>query len=126
MLPRSVRRIYVLRDTPRAPRDEGDCVTRLLRARTTIGTKCAQSRTAMLVFDAQTRAARGVWNAHVLNLNRLMCNATVCPPVIGGVYVRKDRGHMTRAFAGTLGPYLLRASADHDGWCQWIARGATD
>ena len=29
--------------------------------------------------------------------------------MIGGVLVRKDGSHLTRAFAATLGPFVLRA-----------------
>ncbi len=45
-LPKSVRRIYVLRATPEAPRIGGGCVDRRRRARVTIGSTSAQCRAA--------------------------------------------------------------------------------
>jgi hypothetical protein len=38
-----------------------------------------------------------------------MCSPTRCLAVIGGVLVRKDGNHLTRTFATTLGPFVLRA-----------------
>ena len=38
-----------------------------------------------------------------------LCDASKCPSVIGGVLVRKDGSHLTRAFAATLGPFVLRS-----------------
>ena len=38
-----------------------------------------------------------------------MCDRTRCFPVVGGALVHKDRGHLTRVFSTTLGPYVLRA-----------------
>jgi hypothetical protein len=44
-----------------------------------------------------------------IDLTRFMCGRTRCFPVVGGVLVHKDIGHLTRVFSTTLGPYLLRA-----------------
>jgi hypothetical protein len=45
----------------------------------------------------------------VIDLSRYMCGRRKCFPVVGGVLVHKDVGHITRLFATTLGPYMLRA-----------------
>ncbi len=37
-----------------------------------------------------------------------MCGRRTCLPVVGGALVHKDETHLTRVFATTLGPYLLR------------------
>jgi hypothetical protein len=108
-LPPSVRRIYVLRDTPRASAPEAGCVDRLLRAHAVIGRRCAHARAKDLPPDPEAEAARGTPRVRLVDLTRFMCTAAICPPVIGGVLVRKDGSHLTRAFAETLGPYLLRA-----------------
>jgi hypothetical protein len=42
----------------------------------------------------------------VVDLTRYMCDGARCYPVVGGVLVHKDRGHLTRTFATTLAPYL--------------------
>jgi hypothetical protein len=42
-------------------------------------------------------------------MTRYFCNATSCPPVIGGALVQKDLHHLSVVFVRTLGPYLLEA-----------------
>jgi hypothetical protein len=105
-LPKSVRRIYVLRATPETESPENSCVSRRLRAKQTIGTTCAIPRRKLLP-DPQLKAAGG--RVKVLDLTKYLCDRTRCPSVIGGVLVRKDGSHLTRAFAQTLGPFVLRA-----------------
>ena len=72
-----------------------------------IGTACALPLAAKLLPDPQTRAAGG--RVKVLDFTKYLCDATKCPSVIGGVLVRKDGSHLTRTFAQTLGPFVLRA-----------------
>jgi len=106
-LPKNIRRVYVLRATPETFGPENGCVSRRLRAKQTIGTSCALPRAAKLLPDPQTRAAGG--RVRVLDFTKYLCDATKCPSVIGGVLVRKDGSHLTRTFAQTLGPFVLRA-----------------
>jgi hypothetical protein len=102
-----VRRIYVIRATPETFGPESTCVSRRLRAKETIGTTCALSRAQYLLPDPQLRAAGG--RVKVLDFTKYLCDAIRCPSVIGGVLVRKDGSHLTRVFAQTLGPFVLRA-----------------
>ena len=44
-----------------------------------------------------------------MDLTPFFCDQRSCYPVVGGVLVHKDINHLTRHFAETLGPYLLRA-----------------
>lgn len=114
LIPRTVGRIYVLRDTPnRVHVETNTCVERLLQARRVIGTRCAAPRELALPPDPEAEAARSAVDDRVrlLDLSHLMCTETLCPPVIGGVLVLKDPDHLTRAFSATLGPYLLQALA---------------
>jgi hypothetical protein len=106
-LPKSVRRIYVMRATPETQRSEATCVNRRLRAHATIGSACALERAESLLPDPQVKAAGG--RVKVLDFTKYLCDATKCPSVIGGVLVRKDGSHLTRAFSATLGPFVLRA-----------------
>ena len=111
-LPTSVKRIYVLRDTPSQVGPETSaCVERLLHARQAIGSRCAEPRAAALPPDAEFDAAQapGDDRVRLLDLSDYMCTATLCPPVVGGTLVLRDTDHLTRAFSTTLGPYLLRA-----------------
>ena len=107
-LPKNIRRIYVLRATPetfgarvhvRQPPPAREAHDRLAPA------PCPAPRE--LLPDPQTRAAGG--RVKVLDFTKYLCDATRCPSVIGGVLVRKDGSHLTRAFAQTLGPFVLRA-----------------
>lgn len=109
-LPDSIRRVYVLRDVPGAVNDEADCVSRLTRRKRPVGAHCAQPRADALPPDPEAIAARSGAEPRVrlLDLTRLMCSADRCPAVIGGVLVRKDGDHITRAFSATLGRYVLR------------------
>ena len=106
-LPKSVRRIYVMRATPETQRSEATCVNRRLRAHAAIGARCGLSRAKALLPDPQVKAAGG--RVKVLDFTKYLCDATKCPSVIGGVLVRKDGSHLTRAFSATLGPFVLRA-----------------
>jgi hypothetical protein len=110
-LPASVKRVYVLRDVPRAVNDEAGCVSRLARRKRPLGSRCAQPRPAALPPDPEAAATRAGADPRVrlLDLTRLTCSADRCPAVIGGVLVRKDGDHITRAFSATLGRFVLRA-----------------
>jgi hypothetical protein len=46
--------------------------------------------------------------SEAVDLTDWMCDSRVCDAVIGGALVHKDVHHLTRAFATTLGPPLLR------------------
>jgi hypothetical protein len=109
-LPRSVSRIVVLRDTPKVRGNTDDCVTRAVARRRAPGPACAVSRSFALERDPAMTAAARVAGSRVarMDLTRYFCD-TRCYPVVGGVLVLRDSHHMTGAFSGTLGPYLLRA-----------------
>jgi hypothetical protein len=109
-LPRSVTRILVIRDTPKATKGTGSCIRRALAAHRRPGPACARPRDAALTRDEQVAAATRLGSRRVrtLNLSEFFCTRT-CMPVIGGALVYKDVTHVTRVFGRTLGPYLLRA-----------------
>ena len=110
-LPRSVRRIVVLRDIPRAlPHGATlQCVERAMRDRRPAGQACALPRTLAVRRDpAAVAAARESPRVHVVDMTRFFCDDERCFPVVGGALVHKDMSHMTAVFAGTLGPYLHR------------------
>ena len=111
-LPASVRRIYVLRETPQRVHVETvSCVEQLRRAHEPIGTRCAEPRALALPPDPEAEAAQdpGDDRVRLLDLTDFMCTPSLCPPVIGGALVLKDGDHLTRSFSATLGPYVLRA-----------------
>jgi len=110
-LPRSVRRVVVLRDVPVRPLATLDCVQRAIADRRPAGAACAPPRENVLRPDPGVGAARRLGPPRVghVDFTRFFCGRKVCPPVIGGVLVNKDVDHMTTTFAATLGPYLVRA-----------------
>ena len=101
----------MLRRHPAHVRPQAECVSRLLRRKRPIGWRCAQARRENLPPDPHAKAARDADSrVRVLDLSVLMCSQYVsCPAVIGGVLVRKDGTHLTRAFSATLGAFVLRA-----------------
>lgn len=109
-LPRTVRRIVVLRDTPKMQAGAGRCVERAIRARTDAGAHCAVARSRALTVDAAVVAASR-WSSRrvrIVDLTPWLCDPARCFPVIGGVLVYRNQTHLTRAFSASLGPYLDR------------------
>ena len=110
-LPRSVRHIVVIHDTPKDRKTTAACVEQAIASHRNAGRACAVPRGVAIVRDAQAVAASRVRSARVqtVDLTRFFCGSRLCYPVIGGALVHKDDHHMTVVFATTLGPYLLRA-----------------
>jgi hypothetical protein len=112
-LPASVRRIVVIRDTPKVLGSTDDCVERAMASGAVPGTACAVARAKVLTPDpafvaaGRTRAER----VRTVDLTRFFCDRRRCFPVVGGVLTHKDSTHITPLFAETLGPYLQRALA---------------
>jgi hypothetical protein len=111
LLPDSVQHIVVLRDSMKAKSGTLDCVRRAIRKHRRAGVVCALPRADLYRADAAAGAARalGAPRAQVIDLTSFQCSARYCFPVIGGVLVHKDIDHITRTFATTLAPYVLRA-----------------
>ena len=109
-LPATVRRIVVIRDTPKMRGDTGACVERALANRRAPGASCAVPRRDSLDRDPMVAAAAGVRSDRVrtVALTEFFCGRRRCYPVIGGALVVRDQNHLTAVFSTTLGPYLLR------------------
>ncbi len=110
-LPRTVRHVVVLRDTPVTRDSTSDCVERAIRRNRRADTTCSFSRKSAIRRDPAAIAAlrRGNPRVHLVDLTRFMCSPKLCYPVVGGVLVQKDLTHLTPLFASTLGPFLLRS-----------------
>ncbi len=110
-LPKTVKEIVVLRDTPVARDSTPACIERAIQRRRRAGETCALQRSRAIRRDAAAIAAlrRGSPRVHLVDLTKLMCSPKLCYPVVGGVLVHKDVTHLTPLFASTLGPFLLRA-----------------
>lgn len=106
------KKVLVIRDTP-SPMDNAnetpDCVARHMNDLTL----CSGAPTSWVRADplADAAATIGTPTVRTVDLNRFLCSAQTCPPVIGGVIVYADINHMTATFAATLAPYLEPAIA---------------
>lgn len=109
-VPRTVRRIIVLRDTPVNSENGPECVMRAVSRRQQPGPACALRRSRALRRDPAAVAARLAASSRVrvLDMTRFICSTRLCFPVVGGVLVHKDNTHITNVFATTLGPFVLR------------------
>jgi hypothetical protein len=110
-LPRTVREIVVLRDTPTVRESTPGCVQRAMIRNQRPGTACALLRRTVVRRDPAAIAAlrRGSRRVHLVDLTRFMCSPRLCYPVVGGVLVHKDVTHLTPLFSSTLGPFVLRS-----------------
>lgn len=110
-LPKSVTRIFVIRDTPRVSSGTADCVDRARRAGRPPGPACAVPVSFAVRPDPSVAAARGAGSSRlkVIDLTSFMCSTRLCLPVIGGALVHKDLDHITQTWSTSMGPYLLRA-----------------
>ncbi|HWI71534.1 MAG TPA: acyltransferase family protein [Baekduia sp.] len=109
-LPKSVKHIMVLRDTPKMRSATMDCVQKALDAHHDAGRACAQPRGRALEPDPAAVAAAHFTGSrvHTIDMTRLLCDKKSCFPVIGGALVYKDIHHLTSVFAESLGPYVER------------------
>jgi len=110
LLPRSVRRIVVIRDVPHNVLGTSACVERVRRRGGRTAGACAVPRAQALPPDPAVIAATRLHSprVRVVDLTRYFCSPSSCFPVVGGALVHKDQDHMTDLFATTLGPYLQR------------------
>jgi hypothetical protein len=113
-LPATIRRIVVIRDTPRSSAASALCVQRAFAANRAAARRCSRPRAQALHRDPAVAAAQRSRSprVHAIDLSSFFCDAERCFPVVGGAFVYKDLDHISTVFARTLGPYLLRAFDD--------------
>ena len=106
----TVDQVIAIRDVPRNTKNSSECVERAIRKKQNAGPACAVPRDFALKPDPAVPAAKKLDPSRVqlIDMTRFMCSSRLCLPVIGGALVHKDQTHLTRVFATTLGPYLLR------------------
>jgi hypothetical protein len=109
-LPPSVEHIVVIRDNPYTHGDVIACVEEAMAHREDAGVACAVPRELAVKTDPAAIAAERLRSprVQVIDMTPFFCDARSCPAVIGGVLVYRDATHLTRAYAISLGPYLLR------------------
>jgi hypothetical protein len=111
-LPKTVKRVVILRDVPDPLDGTFACVDAAVAAGTPpLAVACPSLRAAALRPDPAVAAARALHSRRyrVIDLSSLFCAPINCFPVIGGVQVYYDiTGHITQAYMRTVGPYMLR------------------
>ena len=109
-LPPSVKRVIVIRDTPKFTPDTLNCVRAAMAKRKDAGVTCSLARNKALDRDAAAVAAVKEPSRRVklVDMTSFFCSAKACFPVVGGALVYKDISHLTDVFASSLGPFLLR------------------
>lgn len=102
--------VLVIQDSPQPQQDIPDCVA----ANTERLTECAADRAVMLPPDHgsdQVRAAQGLANVRMVEVNDAICPTDKCAAVIGNVLVYRDNSHLTGTYVRTLVPFLDRRIA---------------
>ena len=121
-LPPSIKKIIVLRDTPRGNSPSGNdddpsgkklngqCIIEALDNKDNPGQKCALSRYLVLYPDPAVEAAKRFkqTDTKVLDFTPFFCGKSFCYPVVGGLLTILDASHISPDFSRTLAPYLLR------------------
>jgi hypothetical protein len=111
-LPKTVKRVVAIRDTPMTTDATVGCLRGVIAARTQRpGLACRVPRAEAVKQDAAVITAKqlGSRRYRFADLTSFFCSSAYCFPVIGGVLVYRDTfGHMTIDYAKSLGPYLLR------------------
>ena len=111
-LPRTVKRVVVLRDVPDPDDKTFECVDRAVETGDPrLGLACPTARASALLNDPAATTARALRSKRyrAIDLSSLFCTPKNCYPVIGGVQVYADIfGHVTAAYMRTVAPFLLR------------------
>jgi hypothetical protein len=111
-LPKTVTRVIAIRDTPMTNQATADCLRDAIAAgKQRPGIACKVPRAGTVFEDAAVTTARQLRSKRYAfaDLTSYFCSSAYCYPVIGGVLVYRDTfGHITLAYAESLGPYLLR------------------
>ncbi|MEA2156339.1 MAG: hypothetical protein QOE11_2479 [Solirubrobacteraceae bacterium] len=110
VLPRSVKNVFIIRDTPGESASGANCVQRTLAHHQRPQVLCARARSKALRPDPAITAVRRIRSprVHALDMTPFFCDSAHCYPVVGGALVHKDTNHITAIFAKTLGRFMLR------------------
>jgi hypothetical protein len=111
-LPKTVKHVVVIRDTPATSDATVPCLRGAIAAGTQRpGPACPVARSVAVRDDTAVAAAKALRSRRYqsVDLTSFFCGRRDCYPVIGGVLVYRDVfGHINVSYARTLAPYLLR------------------
>jgi peptidoglycan/LPS O-acetylase OafA/YrhL len=117
-LQQSGKRVFLVRDPPGSIRQtdssEAFNVNACLAVNPHNASACAVDRDRLITDDVIVRLAHDLNGVHILDLSDSFCDLEYCYPVVGGVAVYSDGGHLSKTFARTLAPIFsqLIAAAD--------------
>ncbi len=94
----------VLGPTPKPPRDVPTCLSDHLTAMNDCATPSATAVSA--TGAAAERAAARASGAHYVDVPRLACTTTSCPPAVGDLLIYRDDNHLTTTYTTWLAPVL--------------------
>ena len=94
--------VLVIRDTPNFPTSVPDCVAAAPDRTCTVPRATGIERDPL----AEAASADGSGQVTVLDVDDLLCDASVCHGVVGAAIVMFDHGHLTATFSRTLRPVV--------------------
>ena len=97
--------VIAVRDTPWMSFEVAECVER----HGPDADRCKRSRASLLAAENPALTAAIPANVRYIDLNRYICPADDCLPVIGNVQVYRDRHHLSATYARTLADPLDQA-----------------
>jgi peptidoglycan/LPS O-acetylase OafA/YrhL len=90
-------KIFVIKDGPKMTKQMAACYN------DTTGTgECSMKQSEAFSTDHAVEVARASGAASVLDLTNLVCKDSVCPSLIGGVFVYRDTHHFSLAYAQSM------------------------
>ena len=96
--------VVAVRDNPYLAASTNDC---LARESEITADSCSFPRSeAFPNYDPLIKATEQVEGSTLLDLTDLYCHETVCPAVIGGVNVYRDRTHISKTYITTMTPFV--------------------
>lgn len=96
-------KLIAIRETPRMKEDPPTCLMRekaTPHACDTARWMAISKESIIITAAAESRSV------HVIDMNDAICEAETCPTSMGGVYVWRDKHHLTASFAKSLSDEL--------------------
>ena len=102
--------VVAIRDNPYLAVSTNEC---LAQESEITADSCAFPRSeAFPNYDPLIKATEQVEGSTLLDLTDLYCHETVCPAVIGGVNVYRDRTHLSKTYVRTMTPFVAQRLRD--------------
>jgi hypothetical protein len=97
--------LVVIADNPRLTDEKMGCII----LHNDDGTRCAFKRSEGFRYNQDAVTAAGKLKIPVIDFSNILCGKRTCQPIIGGMRVYRDLGHLSTVFSETLTPFLYAA-----------------